>query len=76
MQKLVQKYTIIVTLPLRENDVGITSRAGSRGESTRPHGLARQRRETVRSRGKKERDRTVSQKQLATLSNGIHLISN
>nr|BAC20672.1 hypothetical protein [Oryza sativa Japonica Group]BAC22353.1 hypothetical protein [Oryza sativa Japonica Group] len=70
------KYTIGVALPLRENDVGITSRAVSRGESPRPHGLVQQRHETVWSLGIEERDQTVSQKQSTTLSNGIHFISD
>jgi hypothetical protein len=71
MQKLVQKYTIGVALLLRENDMTMTLRAVSRGESARPHGLAHDLAEW-----KSETIRSVSQKQSATLTNEIHLISN
>ena len=39
MQNLLQKYTICIAQPLRENDMGITLRTVSLSENARPRGL-------------------------------------
>lgn len=68
MQIFLQKYTVDLAHLLRENNAGVTSWTVSCGESARPHGLARLRRETARSRGTEERDRTISLMETATPS--------
>ena len=49
MQNFLQKYTVDLAQPLHENDIGVTLRTVSRGESARPRGLAEQKSETVRN---------------------------
>jgi hypothetical protein len=47
MQNFLHKYTIGLAQPLRESDVGMTSRAVSRNGRERPNGLAKSNSDTV-----------------------------
>lgn len=61
MQNFLQKYTVDLAQPLRENDMGVTSQAVSHGYNTRPRGLAEGRSETERSRWNRQRHRPNAQ---------------